>query len=120
MQNKAKCKLCESIIQSYHATDYVECSCGQISVSGGDAMYCAAKDFRNFLRVDDLGNVIVPKIVSDDDEPKEKPIESALDVLKGLLKSYEELPPAAMSAPCTNYDLLSVLLVLSALFKERE
>ena len=48
--NKAKCKLCNSIIESKYRHDYVECSCGEISVDGGkDYLKRGAKNFENFI-----------------------------------------------------------------------
>src|SRR5258708_8688244 len=126
MRNRAKCKLCHSIIESYHDQDFVVCNCGHCSVSGGAAMYCGAVDWATFVRVDDLGNEIVPII-------KEKPLESdissakpdpegvfnrkekAFEALNYLKQSLESLPTAAMHANVTNYDLLSLVLILSAL-----
>lgn len=63
MRNRAKCKLCGDILESFHEFDYQTCKCNEISISGGLIRYeCAAKDFSNFLRVDDEGNEIVPTI----------------------------------------------------------
>ena len=54
MRNIAKCKLCSSIIESKHRHDYVSCLCGEISIDGGNDYHkCFAKDWRNFVRVDD-------------------------------------------------------------------
>lgn len=59
MRNRAKCKLCGDILESFHQHDYVTCSCDEISIDGGQYMFkCGAKDFRNFLRVDDNGKEI--------------------------------------------------------------
>lgn len=40
-----------------------------------------------------------------------------LDILDEMLKTYENLPQSAMIAPTTHYDLQSVLLLISALFR---
>jgi len=123
MKNRAKCKLCESIIESFHSTHYDVCKCGEISVDGGDAMRCYAKDFSNFLRVDDEGNIIIPIIkTSDDVKPLDidisKPTKKDLiAMLENLLKSIEDMPSAALTAPATNYDILSFGMIILAIFK---
>jgi len=33
--NKARCLLCNTIIESSHRHDYVKCKCGAIAVDGG-------------------------------------------------------------------------------------
>lgn len=33
--NRAKCLICNDIIESKHVHDYVTCSCGNVSVDGG-------------------------------------------------------------------------------------
>ena len=57
MRNRAKCKLCGDLIESYTITDYVECKCGEIAISGGNVnLVTWAKDYVNFLRVEDNGS----------------------------------------------------------------
>ena len=126
-RNRAKCKLCGSIIESYHSTDYVTCKCSAIAVDGGDAMYCFAQDFDNFLRVDDNDNEIVPKVIAKLDEdsiesPKD-PIHTKLTkvelikMLDDMIENVDRLPQAAMTAPISHYDYYSLMLLLSSLFK---
>lgn len=126
MRNKAKCKLCEGIIESYHSEDYVSCKCDQISVSGGSAMYCAAKDFKNFVRVDVDGTEIMPTILetdsseSQDKEQTSTPIskQQKLDMLQALIESIEKLPPHALYAPVTHHDLLTSLTLVSSILRD--
>jgi len=130
MQNRAKCKLCESIIESFHSQDYVMCKCGEIAVGGDVGDYpCAAKNWDNFLRVDDEGNTIIPKIKNKDDvkplyiEPNEvsKPTrDDLIKILDDMVKSIEKLPPEAMTTYVNQYDLMSFLMILSAIFKAKE
>lgn len=122
MRNRAKCKLCESIIESFHSTDMVQCKCGEISVDGGEALYCAAKDWHNFLRVDDMGNIIIPKIKTKEEvnpiESSSKPTKKELlDILDCMVKNMEELPQNALVSSINHYDLLSVLILLSSIFR---
>ena len=63
MRNRAKCKKCESIIESFHRHDYVKCTCGSIAVDGGqDYFKCVADDWVNFIRIDDNDKEIMPTI----------------------------------------------------------
>ena len=51
MRNRAKCKLCDDIIESVHHHDYITCKCGEISVDGGDHYCrCSARNWENFIR----------------------------------------------------------------------
>lgn len=129
MKNRAKCKLCQSIIESFHSTDYVLCKCGEIAVDGGESLRCEAKDFNNFLRVDDKGNEIVIKI-----QPTPAQIDDEIsDVIAGLRgdpnklglikelddirKRIESLPKHVMYEPVTHADFCSLLLLLSAILR---
>ncbi len=122
MRNRAKCKLCESIIESLHATDYAYCRCKAIAVFEGDAMRCSASNWDNFLRVDDDGNEIVVKVKEKEDvnplyietKPTKKEL---LDMLDEMIKSYDNLPGNAMLTPVTHYDLASSLLLLSSILR---
>lgn len=113
MRNRAKCKACESIIESLNVNDEVTCKCGQISVSGGELLGCAAVNWGNFLRVDDEGNVIVPTV-------KDKaPVCKAdlLNALDEMIKRIEEMPQQAMIVAINHYDFVSLLILLSSIFK---
>ena len=121
MKNRAKCKLCETVIESIHSQDYQMCQCREIFVDGGKENLCGAKDWNNFLRVDDNGNVIVPKIVEGDSDevvveqpdmdPNEKK-DNLIGMMKNLIDSYENLPPNARFASISHYDLQAALLII--------
>ncbi len=127
MKNRAKCKLCNSIIESFHSTDYVTCKCGEIAVDEGEGMICFARDFKNFVRVDDNGNEILVKIQDEFDEimknvpasPSEKLTkkEDLINELDELIKGIERLPQQAMLSPITHADFCSLMMLLSAIFK---
>lgn len=125
MRNRAKCKLCHSIIESFHEYDFVSCKCGEISVDGGDSLKCGAINWDNFLRVDDDGNTIVPKIkekASDkglSEETLVNPMtkDEMLNELDRMITSIEELPPIAMSTPITHYDFVSALMLLRSILR---
>lgn len=129
MKNRAKCKLCNDVIESFHPTDLVFCSCGQIGLDGGDSLKCMATDWRNFVRVDDDGNEVVVQVkervevtlTKEDIERLEGtsgPTKSELlDILSEMIKTYEALPQVAMTQPITHYDLLSILMLVSSIFR---
>jgi hypothetical protein len=123
MRNRAKCKLCNSTIESFHSTDYVLCNCSQIAVLGGDSMGCAAKQWDNFIRVDDEGNEIIVKVKELDEadnsleastSPSRKELLSMLD---DMIKNVENLPSHAMTLPITHYDYCSLMILLSTILR---
>lgn len=122
MRNRAKCKLCKDIIESFHTHDHQVCHCGHIEVSGGDALKCYAKDFHNFIRVDDEGNEIlvtvkekdVAQTLNQDAGPTKKQL---LSMLADMVESIEKLPSDALRSPITHYDYWSLLLLLSDIFR---
>jgi hypothetical protein len=129
MRNRAKCKLCGTIIESLRKEDVITCSCGQITIEGGIEFYGAyAVNFQNFLRVDDEGNEIMVEykervdkpmdmIKSSDDLQDSTPTKKELIVmLEEMIKSIERLPDHAMGLPVNHYDFYSfAALVLSIL-----
>lgn len=131
MKNRAKCKLCQSVIESFHVSDYVSCSCGEISIDGGD-QYChaLAKNWENFLRIDDEDNEITVKVMDkslDDTEEtsdvkplytEKKPSRADLiQMLDEMSKSIENLPHQAMTMTVSNYDLGALISLLTLIFK---
>ena len=99
------------------------CRCGEIGVHGGsEQQKCIAGDWSNFLRVDDEGNEIVPKIV--DKTPAKTPEESSekvvtaltkkdhIDALTDILQQLDRLPDHAMMQPITHYDYYSLVALL--------
>lgn len=119
MRNRAKCRKCSDIIESFHATDYVSCKCGAIAVSGGAAMRVAYDDIQSLLRVDDEGNEIVVKEIGTVPElSSTTPTRVELmNMLTEMIKGYEKLPPHALAGPVSNYDLVSALLLLAAILR---
>lgn len=122
MKNRAKCKLCNTTIESFHKHDHVTCQCGEISVDGGpDYFRASAKDFSNFLRIDDEGNEVVVTLV----DPKEKELtkpskEELIKMLDDMVSNIESLPQEAMLCNITNYDWCSLLILLSSIFKTKD
>ena len=129
MRNRAKCKLCEDIIESMHSTDYVNCKCGEIAISGGNQeLKVFAEKWENFLRIDEEGNIIVPKIVESkmikeetDENPYHIPSkpdrDELLKLLEDMIEKIEELPAPGLYASVSHYDLLSFMMVVSSIFR---
>jgi hypothetical protein len=112
MRNRAKCKLCNSIIESLHRYDYVKCACGEIAISGGlYELETSAKDYDNFLRVDDMGREISVEyrdphetITETPNPPPLNTPRSLLNELKARLEADEKLPDQAHYMAVTHID----------------
>lgn len=114
MRNRAKCKLCGSIIESLVKGEVVTCECKEIGIDGGQDEYIVYyKTVDNFLRIDDSDNVIT--VTEKQWKPSKKDL---IQMLDEMIKKTEELPQMAMMTGVTHYDLLSFMLLVSALFKE--
>ena len=130
MKNKAKCKLCNDILESFHRFDYVQCKCGEIAIDGGnEILNCYAKDFTNFLRVDNKGNEIITTVV---DKKLNHPIEDGhlsmaaptkeekIEMLEMMVNNIENLPKEAMSSYINHYDLYSALATILSVLKHKD
>src|SRR5579872_1608433 len=131
MRNRAKCKLCGDIIESFHRHDFVQCSCDEISVDGGhDYWRCGARNWENFLRIDDDGKEVIVKVEENDphttlsdeipkDEMKKVLTKSELiEMLKDSIETISKLPPQAMHSYVTQYDMQSLMCLLYAILKD--
>lgn len=124
MRNRAKCKLCGSVVESFLREDYVICKCGEIYVDGGQFAYlCGARDWGNFLRVDDEGVEIVPKI---EDKTMQKATnqvnteisrDTLIEELGMLIDAIEGLPPMGRQTYVTQADLGAVLTVIKEILR---
>jgi len=59
IKNKAKCKLCGTVIESIYRHDFVECKCGAIAVDGGNDYFRRIGDQKNFILFDENDNEII-------------------------------------------------------------
>ena len=50
LRNRARCKDCGEIIESFHVHDFVRCACGKIAVDGG--LDYARRVFTDALPID--------------------------------------------------------------------
>lgn len=94
--------------------DKVSCKCGSITIYGGQEKFGsdALHNYSTFLRVADDGQERA--IVFQENKPTKSDLIKMLDQ---RIEMYEELPQNALCMPINHYDLLSVLILLSALFK---
>ena len=128
MRNRAKCKLCGDIIESFHPSDCVGCKCGQIGVEGGSAMRTYAIDYANFLRVDDIGNEIVVNYKNRgdniydkknyDNPPNGGTVEDLIKELDDQIKDLEKSSVHSQNSPINKYDFAIFMLVTSTILKK--
>lgn len=126
MRNRAKCRLCNDIIESKHQHDYVSCSCEEIALDGGNAYHRACfKNKENFIVIDDEGNEVIPvykppEEISDVSSPPQKTRPSKQELLVELdimIKNLEQLPAPALHTPVNHADFCSMLILLHAILK---
>ena len=123
MINRAKCKLCNKIIDITDKEGWSSCLCGEISINFSNGKKTAIiKHEGNLLEVDDEGNEIVLELkdaLNSDmqDMPKK---EDLIKLLDKMIKDCESLPPQAMSSFVSQYELMSLLMLLSSLFKSKD
>lgn len=124
MLNRAKCKLCNKVIEIMEIEGIQVCDCQEIAIeyrNKGHIVIC--KHIENILAVDDEGNEIVVKAVEDqfskaiEDKPTKKDLIKMLDK---MIKDIEDLPPQAMSTYISQYDLMSALMLVSEIFKSKD
>lgn len=119
MRNRAKCKLCGDTIESYANDDTIECSCGEITISGGNnKLITWAKDYANFLRIDDLDNEIEVKFVDKEliKEPKANESKESLYLeFKNLIEYYENMKLHQV----TNKDLADFMRLLLLIMESK-
>lgn len=127
MTFRAKCKLCNTLLNAKDPGSYITCACGEISIKyePGTTQFIA-REWENFIRIDEEGNEIQIKTIEKDDisslQPHPEGIsnpskDDLLGMLNTMIKNIEELPPQAMATPVTHYDLVSALLLVAALFR---
>jgi hypothetical protein len=127
MRNRAKCRLCGDILESFTQLDVVTCSCGEISIAGGNyELISWAKDYGNFLRVDESGVEMAVKYEEnhtgkpseEEGAGNEKPItlKELIDTLDAMVKGDEKLPDHALFAPITSCDLIRYMMVVRGIF----
>jgi len=92
-----------------------------------------ATEWENFLRIDDEGNEVIPKIVEKEDQeksiepdkgekivakdafPKVEESSGPIVLLDEMIARYERLPGDVQMLPINHYDYLSLLYLLKAM-----
>jgi hypothetical protein len=124
MINRAKCKLCNKIIELKEIDGLESCDCGEIAFEYRNKGHIAiCKRIENLVAIDDEGNEIVVTTVNESLPTKNEVKHNRNDLLKILdkmIKDYEELPQSAMSTYITQYDMMSALMLVSEIFKVKE
>lgn len=125
MRNRAKCRLCGEVLESFHRHDYVECKCKEISIDGGaDYFKCGARDWANFVRLDDTDNEVPIKVQEGNAEAKDavlEPLASREEMLANLkteIDAIEQLPEPALRMPVSQFELWKVMSMFYALMKD--
>lgn len=109
---RAKCKKCNTIIDSKSRHDMVSCACGAISVDGGsDYFKCHFDHPDNFVCIDDEGNEIIPKYKEVPDPTSDEIITQEAQKQWENQQGYEpHMPPLPSLSPKPNKnELLSML-----------
>jgi hypothetical protein len=121
--NRAKCRLCKSVIESYHQYDYIACKCGEIAISGGESKFeVFANDFANIIRIDNDGKEINVKVVEKEKDvvteiPSKTSREDLLKMLDDMIAAYDNLPSHALTSPVTHRDFESLLILVSSILR---
>lgn len=118
MRNRAKCKLCDDIIESLALTDLQMCKCGEIGVEGGSQLFRTyAKNYDNFLRVKD-DDTVIKVTVQKKEEKQPLTKEEKIQEIEYFIEKLEDLSPEALSAHATNYDILAIAYLLKLIIKD--
>lgn len=82
MRNRAKCKKCSSIMESFHEFDYVECKCGAVGITGGNVVFrVLAYDFADVMRLDDNDREVKIRVEEkDEDNRTDRPNNENTDI----------------------------------------
>ncbi len=120
MRNRAKCRLCQTVIESTLENESVICFCGEIEIYGGSNKFGVyARDYANFIRIDDNDKEVEVKVIEKKKNESRalKPSRSEMILsLSEMIKSIERLPKQAMLTAINHYDYCSLLILLESIF----
>lgn len=136
---RAKCKLCNNIIEIKNRIDMFSCPCGEITIDFITAQLHASikTDKTNLLFVDDDDNEIVTKTLDSENvawidgksivDPKEKEMmnedvnlgsrRELLSMIDALIHNIDSMPNQGRFAPVTHSDFAEILSLVAALFR---
>lgn len=122
MRKRAKCKVCNSILE-VTLYDMTFCKCGEVSIDmlSGEFHANVQDDINNLILVDDEGNEIIPKIATnsliDSEIPYHNSKQSLIYALEQMSKNIYSLPSEARSSPITHSDFGELITLLSSIFR---
>jgi len=139
-RNRAKCKLCGSIVESILPVDLQMCECGEIGVDGGLEKYLTIfGSAENFIRIDDEGHEMPIQVIDEKKEDSKPWIKSALqeeikdettlpapdrkdliEYLKLYIEQFDRLPEHAKYQSATVYDMQSFAQLMYRILKTFE
>ncbi len=134
---KAKCKLCNNIIEIKNRVDMFSCPCGEITIDYITTQLhaCIKTDKTNLMFVDDEGNEIMTKPLETEDvawidgkniDELSRPLgedfnignrRELLSMLDAMILQIDSLPQPAKFAPVTHSDFSELLTLIAALFR---
>lgn len=130
MINRAKCKLCNDVIESHIHGHVVYCKCGTIAVMDGPALrtYAKGNDYGSyFLRVDDMGNEMVVQYKQDptevgqneDDHEPEKGVSKKhlIEEFEANIKNAIDRPDHVLASFVTTDELLRFMIDILNIIK---
>ncbi len=128
MRNRAKCKLCSDVLESFHRGDNILCSCGEIAIGGGDhRFHCWAKNWKNFERVADDDTILSVKIMDSDamdDAVEQESVQqmkpnkqTLLETINYFIQNMESQPQEMMCTQLTQYDLLAIYILFRSILQ---
>ncbi len=123
MISRAKCKLCNKVIETENNEGWISCACGEISINLQNGKKTAIiKHEGSLVEVDDEGNEIILELKDAlNADMTEKPKkEELIKLLDKMIEDSEKLPNQAMSSYVSQYELMSLMMLLSSIFKSEK
>ena len=128
---RAKCKLCNNIVEIKNRIDMFSCPCGEITIDYITAhMHASLKtDKSNLLFVDEDDNEIVPASWTTEQIIIDRKVEEMgedvnlgsrrelLSMIDALIHNIDSMPNQGRFAPVTHSDFAELLSLVAALFR---
>lgn len=123
MRNRAKCRLCGDILESFHEHDLVQCRCKEIAITGGNYKpHRMTRHAENFILINDDGKeeAFTPyeeKSLEQIQEQKVMTKEEAIQELENMVKFMENMREQALYSHVTQCDLYRFMALLVFVLK---
>ena len=114
VKNRAKCKVCNTIMHAKEPYIRVLCNCGRCFIElEMDKTLCGTDEWSNLVFVDDEGNEIVLNSPEETEVIPEKISKKQLiEQMKDMIRSYDNLPPRALYEPVLTIDMKNLMLLV--------